>query len=96
MNNGHLSLIVITAVVLILLVILVKNSRDLKERLSTYETRAENLQESIEAEKERTLQIDSLKAHMATDAYAEEIARERLGLVKENEIVFQEETRTEP
>ena len=29
--------------------------------------------------------------HMQTDEYAEEIAREKLGLVKENEIVFEEE-----
>ena len=28
---------------------------------------------------------------MQTDEYAEEIAREKLGLVKENEIVFEEE-----
>ena len=31
------------------------------------------------------------KEHMKTDEYVEEAAREKLGLVKDNEIVFQEE-----
>ena len=41
--------------------------------------------------KRQTEEIDGLKKHMQTDEYAEEIAREKLGLVKENEIVFEEE-----
>ena len=32
-----------------------------------------------------------LKEYMKTDEYVEEAAREKLGLVKDNEIVFQEE-----
>ena len=35
-------------------------------------------------------QIDDLKEYMKTDEYVEETAREKLGLVKENEIVFKE------
>ena len=45
----------------------------------------------IAEEKERTAEIDSLKTYMKTDAYAEEVAREKLGLVKPDEIVFEEE-----
>ena len=44
----------------------------------------------IENEKERTIEIEELREHMLTDEFAEEIAREKLGLVKENEIVYEE------
>ena len=41
--------------------------------------------------KERTQEIEQRKAYMQTDEYAAEVARDRLGLVKENETVFEEE-----
>ena len=45
----------------------------------------------IDSEKERTKEIEAQKEYMKTDEYVEEAAREKLGLVKDNEIVFQEE-----
>ena len=56
-----------------------------------YDIKKENLDQRIADEKERTVEIDNLKDYMKTDEYAEEVARERLGLVKPDEIVFQEE-----
>ena len=35
--------------------------------------------------------IDKLKKYMETDEYAEEVAREKLGLVKDNETVFKKQ-----
>ena len=46
---------------------------------------------SVEEEKARTQEIEDLKDYMLTDEYVEQAAREKLGLVKENEIIFQEE-----
>ena len=45
----------------------------------------------MEEEKERTKEIDEIKERMDTDEYVAEVAREKLGLVKDNEIVFKEE-----
>ena len=56
-----------------------------------YDSKATALEKSIESEKERTKEIEAEKEHMKTDEYVEEAAREKLGLVKDNEIVFQEE-----
>ena len=36
-------------------------------------------------------EIDKLKKYMETDEYAEEVAREKLGLVKDNETVFKKQ-----
>ena len=39
----------------------------------------------------RNVQIDEQKEYMQTDEYIAEVARDKLGLVKGNEIVFEEE-----
>jgi cell division protein DivIC len=78
-------------VALVLLVSLIGQSRTLSQRLAVYDARAAVLKQSIEEETERTQEIQELKEYMQTDAYVEEIAREKLGLVKDNEIVFIEE-----
>ena len=42
-------------------------------------------------QQERTQEIDEQKEYMQTDEYIAEVARDKLGLVKGNEIVFEEE-----
>ena len=88
---NHLGMFGISLIVLILMLSLMAQSRDLQESLAGYETRAEALSQQIEDKKARTEEIEALKEYMLTDEYAEEAAREKLGLVKENEIIFQEE-----
>ena len=88
---NHLGMFGISLIVLILMLSLMAQSRNLQESLAGYETRAEALSQQIEDEKARTEEIDALKEYMLTDEYTEEAAREKLGLVKENEIIFQEE-----
>lgn len=88
--NNYLGMLAISLVVLVLLGALIVQGYGLQNRLSVYEARAAALEESIEEEEARTEEIENLKKYMQTDEYAEEVARERLGLVKDNEIVFQE------
>ncbi|MBQ0001046.1 MAG: septum formation initiator family protein [Clostridiales bacterium] len=66
-------------------------SRDLSIRLRDYEARIEVLKREIDAEHSRTEEIYAQREHMNSDEFAEQIAREKLGLVKDNEIVFEEE-----
>ena len=90
-GSNQLGMLVIALIVLVLLGWLTMESRNLQSRLAVYDARAAELEEQIEDETERTEEIRELKEYMQTDEYAEEVAREKLGLVKENEIVFQEE-----
>ena len=89
--NDRMGMLGIALIVLVLIGSMVIQSRGLKESLAGYETRAEALNQQIEEEKARTEEIQNLKEYMLTDEYAEQVAREKLGLVKENEIIFQEE-----
>ena len=89
---NHLGMFGISLIVLILMLSLMAQSRNLQESLAGYETRAEALSQQIEDEKARTEEIEALKEYMLTDEYAEQAAREKLGMIKENEIIFQEES----
>ena len=90
-GTNHLGMMCVIFVAAVLLGFLVWESHDLTSRLDVYEARAAALDEAIEEEQARTGQIDELKEYMKTDAYAEDVARDKLGLVKENEIIFVEE-----
>ena len=84
-------MLAIALVAVLLLGGLMRQSSDLQEKLTGYDAKAESLQQDIEDEQARTEEIDKLKRYMETDEYAEEVARERLGLVKDNETVFKKE-----
>ena len=88
---NSLGMIAIALVVLVLLGGLMLEINDLKERLTGYDAKAATLQQQIEDEQTRTEEIDKLKKYMETDEYAEEVAREKLGLVKDNETVFKKQ-----
>ena len=88
---NSLGMIAIALVVLVLLGGLMLESNDLKVRLTGYDAKAATLQQQIEDEQTRTEEIDKLKKYMETDEYAEEVAREKLGLVKDNETVFKKQ-----
>ena len=49
------------------------------------------LQNKIDAEEARTQDIADLEAYMQTDEYAEQVAKDKLGLVYEDEIIFKPE-----
>ena len=87
---NRLGLLVIPVVVLLFLGSMLQRSRKLETRLASYDARAAALEEKLEEERARTEEIDALKEYMKTDEYAEEVAREKLGLVKYGEIVFRE------
>lgn len=89
--NNYLGMAAIAIVVLILLVGLTMQSNNLKTRIVVYDAKAAALKQSIEDEQDRTKEIDEQKEYMQTDEYIAEVARDKLGLVKGNEIVFEEE-----
>lgn len=81
----------ITFVVAILFIAMMTQSISVEKQLSQYQQELEELDNKMIEETERTKEIDDMKEYMETDEYAEEVAREKLGLVKDNEIVFKEQ-----
>lgn len=56
--------------------------------ISAHDKRKAELQEGIEYEKQRIKEIDEVTEKVGTDEYTEKIAREKLGMIKSDEIVF--------
>jgi len=50
----------------------------------------ELLNQKIRAEGERTEELEEEKKYVKTDEYIEEVAREKLGLINPNEVLFKE------
>ena len=85
------SIVAITAVIILLCgtgIHFIVHGMALKKSNDAYKVQEEELQTQIDAEKERSEEINKLKKYVGTDEYIEEVAREKLGLVKENEILF--------
>lgn len=80
----------ISAVVTMLLAVLFVQGQTLQRRIRQNEQKQEQLLAETEKEQERTGQIEDMEEYMQSDEYIEKIAREKIGLVKDNEIIFKE------
>ncbi|MEF9941728.1 MAG: septum formation initiator family protein [Lachnospiraceae bacterium] len=85
------SILSISAVILLLVVVVSVNAMSLREKNKTYKAQELELLAQIKEENERTEEIAELKEYVSSDEYIEDVAKEKLGLVHENEIVFKPE-----
>lgn len=91
MNQNGIAMLSITFVVGVLFIAMMTMSLNLQQQISDCKTEMKEVQSQIDEENERIKEIDETKERMDTDEYVAEVAREKLGLVKDNEIVFKEE-----
>lgn len=63
----------------------------LQDRYKEDKLKIERLQTQMEEQEERAVDINNLKAYVQTKKYIEDIAREKLGLVYKDEIIFEPE-----
>ena len=68
--------------------VLAVSSISLRAKNKAYIAQEQELQEQIDAEEERSKEIDSLEEYVGTDEYIEQTAKDKLNLVHENEIIF--------
>lgn len=89
--QNRIAMLGITFVVGILFITMMARSLALEEQIADYKEQIKTLDARLEEEKERTQEIEDMSDYMKTDEYVESVARDKLGLVKENEYVFKEE-----
>ena len=90
-RNDHLSMFLAGLVVVILMIAVSVNAMSLNKRLGENRKRAVQLKKEIQTEEQRAADIEEYRRYTSTDAYIEEIAREKLGLIYEGETVFKED-----
>lgn len=89
-QNRFSMFLVMLALLMILVAVYVSSNR-LQGRLDDLQAQSAALQVQIDAEKQRAEEIELLRKRSQTKEYYEEIAKEKLGLVNPDEIVFKAE-----
>lgn len=84
-------MLLVMMVVLVMLLVVAVNNHNLKQKLAVYQEKEQSLSHQIEVEKERTEEIEEFKKYTKTKKYIEDVAREKLGLVYEDEIMIKTE-----
>lgn len=78
----------IIGIVLAVLFVSAIGGLQLKQKNKAYQEREEALQEAIAEEEERAAEIEELEVYTQTKKYVEDVAKDKLGLVYEDEIIF--------
>jgi len=89
-QNGF-SVALVIMVILMLMVVISFKRYELKQKQEEYTLKEQQLLEQIEEEEERVEEIEEYRKYTQTQKYIEEVAKEKLGLVNENEIIFKSE-----
>ncbi|MDE5891775.1 MAG: septum formation initiator family protein [Acetatifactor sp.] len=86
--QNRFSMFLVMLALLMILVAVYASSIKMQGRLDELQAQSAILQAQIDAEKERAEEIELLRKRSQTKEYYEEIAKEKLGLVNPDEIVF--------
>lgn len=86
-GNSFVNLLVLTFMICFVGVVAV-NCVSQMNVYYTLKEEEEKLNQSIQAEEKKKLELATRKDYYNSDAYIEKIAREQLGLIKANEILF--------
>ena len=91
-EQNRLSMWLAAVVVGILIVVILVACAGLVRRLHSNNERIAELNGEIVKEEQRAQDIEEYKEYTQTREYIEEVAREKLGLVYEGEVIFKEGT----
>lgn len=86
--GNRMALIGITMVVLSLAVVVNISKSSLKEKDLEYQAKEQNLEKIVAEEEARAAQLEEYRIYVQTKQYVEKVAKEKLGLVKEDEILL--------
>lgn len=89
-NENRLGMIIAMLAISIMTCVVGINSISLKQKEKAYAAREQELLQQISVEEERAKELEEFATYTKTKKYAEEVAKDKLGLVYEDEIIFQE------
>ncbi len=90
-SQNRFAMMSISTVVLVLLVVISVKSIELHAKNDYYASREAVLNKQIAEEQKRTEEIAEYKKYIKTKKYVEEVAKDKLGLVYDDEVIFKPE-----
>lgn len=90
-KKNRMNLLLVTGVVLILCIGMSFSQRKLEAQEKACGEQIKELEEELAEQEKRAEDIEDYKTHVQTKKFIEEEAREKLGLVYPDEVIFQAE-----
>lgn len=90
-KSNRISVFIIMTVCIILGVALLIGKSNLQAKNMAYEAEEQSLQMQIDAQAERAKELDIYEKYVKSDEFVEKTAREKFGLVGENEYAIKAE-----
>lgn len=87
----RVSVLSISGVIIMLIAVLGVGSISLREKNENYKEQEAKLEAQLQEEQARAEEIEELEEYVGTDEYVEDVAKEKLGLIYPNEILFKAE-----
>ena len=84
-------MVMISIIVFAIIFILLCQKKNVDNRIIFYSEKYDTLQQALDEEKKHKKEIDKEAEYYKSDEYIAEIAREKLGILKDNEIIFSED-----
>lgn len=81
----------ISSVVAVLLIVMTVQSQQLAAKNAAYAEKEATLEKQLEQEEARSEEIAEMEEYMQSKEYTEKVAKDKLGLVYEDEIIFKPE-----
>lgn len=89
-QQNRLAMTLVTIVLVIMLTVIGIKSIEMRARVSELSERESQLTEEIEQEQARGSELDQYEKYTQTKKYVEDVAKDKLGLVHDGEIIFKE------
>lgn len=90
-RQNRLGMFLVLTVLAMMMVVITVKSVELRDKRDNYAARIEVIEQQIAEEEKRAEEIEEYRKYTKTKKYAEEVAKDKLGLVNEGEIIFKEE-----
>lgn len=87
-THNRMSMALIAVAVIVMTIIVGYSVYNMKIELNENKEKIESLNKDIAKEEKRKEEIEEYKEYTETDEFVEDTAREKLGLVYEDEVVF--------
>ena len=91
-RQNKFGMFLVFLVVIMIGVVVAVRSVDMKATLAENRQREAELQDQIAAEQERAEEIEEMEKYSETLGSTEDVAKEKLGLINEGEIIFRDES----
>ena len=88
--QNRFSMVLVSMVVLMILLVVAVKSVELNKKRDELMAKEQQLTEQYESEQKRTESIEEFRTYTQTKRYAEEVAKDKLGLVYDGEVLFKE------